>query len=139
MMTIYLKVLRKGTVFINRSILLTMRKPSVDIALKILAEIPIEQAFYFNNDVGSPSGEFAKSLNEFINKIKVIEIGSLEFHMYRGDFEKWIMMLGDETLSQQIANLKLIKLKDETLRNRLLKILRLRHGSLRKIVKNEKN
>ena len=116
-----------------------MRKPSVDIAIKILGEFPIEQAFYFYNDVGSPSGEFAKSLNEFINKIKVIEIGSLEFHMYRGDFEKWIMMLGDETLSQQIANLKLTKLKDETLRNRLLKILRLRHGSLRTIVKNEKN
>jgi len=114
-----------------------MRKPSADLATKILGELLPEQSFYFYNGVGSPSGEIARSLGEFINKIKIIDIGSLEFHMFRGDFDKWVMMLGDETLSQQIANLKLAKLNDENLRNRLLKVLRLRQGSLSKIVKSE--
>jgi len=113
--------------------LVSMRKPSRDQSIQILGELPIGQAFYFHNGVGSPTGVFTRSLAEFIDFIKVIELGSLEFHMFRGDFEKWITMLGDETLSQQIINLRQDNLKGESLRKRLLQVLRLRYGFLRKI------
>ena len=110
-----------------------MRKPTRDESAKILRELLPEQAFYFHRDVGAPTGITANSLAGFIDSIKTIEATSLEFHMSRGDFEKWVKMFGDETLSQQIANLKRDTLHGENMRKRLLQITRLRLGYLKKL------
>ena len=112
-----------------------MHQPSQDQATKILGELPVEQAFYFYSGVGFQTGKSARSLVEFIDSIKVIEPTSLEFHAQRGDFENWIKMLGDETLSQQIVNVRKFNLQGEALRKRLLQVLRLRYGFLNKISK----
>ena len=112
---------------------LYVRKPTKEQAVMLLREHPNEEAFYFNNDLGSSTGAFAKSLSQFIDAVKVVEQRSLNFHMNRGDFEKWITMLGDETLSHQLSNLRQHNLKDEPLRRRILQIIRLRQGYLRKI------
>ena len=110
-----------------------MRKPTKEESIQILRELPKEQAFYFHRDVEMPTGISANSLARFIDSIKIVDVVSLEFHMSRGDFEKWVLMLGDETLSLQIANLKLGTLHGVTMRKRLLQILRLRLGYLRKL------
>jgi len=110
-----------------------MHQPSKDQANKILGEVPVEQAFYFYSDIGTKTGKSARSLDEFLDQIKTIESASLEFHIQRGDFENWIKMLGDETLSKQIENIKKANLQSETLRKRLLQVMRLRYGSLKKI------
>ncbi len=52
--------------------------------------------------------------------------------MNRGDFENWIRTLGDEPLTKQIQNLGRKKLVGEALRKRLLQILQLRYGRLRR-------
>ena len=110
-----------------------MRKPTREESARIIEELPPERSFYFYRDVGEPTGISANSISGFIDSIKIIEVASLEFHMIRGDFEKWIAMLGDETLSQQIINLNRENFHGEKMRNRMLQIMRLRLGFLRKL------
>ncbi len=110
-----------------------MRQPSKEEANKIIGEYPASQAFNFYSEIGNPIGESARSISEFIESIKVVDVSSLDFHMYREDFEKWIKALGDEALALQISNMRKSNLKGENLRKRLLQVLRLRLGTLRKI------
>ncbi len=110
-----------------------MHKPTRDESAKILREQPQERAFYFYRAIGEPIGISVNSLARFVDTIKTIEAASLELHMSRGDFEKWVAMLGDETLSQQIANLRRDALHNDKMRKRLLQITRLRLGYLRKL------
>ncbi len=110
-----------------------MHKPTKEETLKILGEQPQERAFIFYRDVGVPTGISANSLAGFIDSIRTVETASIEFHMNRGDFEKWISMLGDETLAKQVLNLKRGEFHGDKMRKRLLQITRLRLGYLRKL------
>jgi hypothetical protein len=58
--------------------------------VKALKSVPREKAFYFFTSIGNYTGESASSLKEFMEKINEVNVKSLEFHLYRGDFEKWI-------------------------------------------------
>ncbi|MDH5712480.1 MAG: hypothetical protein OEY83_00880 [Candidatus Bathyarchaeota archaeon] len=49
-----------------------------------------EKAFYFFTSVGNYTGENAASLEEFAKITRKVDIKSLEFHLYRGDFERLI-------------------------------------------------
>ncbi|MGQ9461266.1 MAG: DUF5752 family protein [Candidatus Bathyarchaeaceae archaeon] len=83
-------------------------------------KLPQERAFYFFTSVGNYTGESAASLEEFIKITGKVDIKSLEFHLYRGDFEKWIAeTLGDKGLAEAIKNLHDQKLVGENLRNQL--------------------
>ena len=53
-------------------------------------KLPRDKAFYFFTSIGNYTGEFAISLDEFAKKILDVDVKSLEFHLYRGDFERWI-------------------------------------------------
>jgi len=110
-----------------------MHKPTREESAQILRELPQDQAFYFYRDVEEPTGISANSLAGFTDSIKTLEAASLEFHMNRGDFEKWVTMLGDETLSQQITHLKQENFHGDKLRKRLQQITRLRLGFLKKL------
>jgi hypothetical protein len=110
-----------------------MHKPTKDESAKILGKQPQEREFYFYRATEEPIGTSANSLTEFVDTIKTLEAASLEFHMSRGDFEKWVAMLGDETLSQQIVNIRRDALHGDKMRKRLLQISRLRLGQLRKL------
>jgi hypothetical protein len=57
---------------------------------KALKNVPREKAFYFFTSIGNYTGKSASSLKEFMEKINEVNVKSLEFHLYRGDFEKWI-------------------------------------------------
>jgi hypothetical protein len=60
------------------------------------------------------------SLKEFANKIKEVKIASLEFHLYRGDFEKWTdEVLEDTILTERIGAVKLLEPVGNTLRDQL--------------------
>ena len=76
-----------------------------------------EKAFYFFTSIGNYTGEKARSLEEFLEKIKEIDIKSLEFHLYRGDFERWIReVLGIKELAEKMDEIQKLNLKGETLR-----------------------
>ena len=77
-------------------------------------------AFYFFTSVGNYIGHRAMSLEEFTNKIRQVETASLEFHIYRGDFEKWAdEVLEDHELTRRISEVKLLEPVGNALRDQL--------------------
>ena len=91
-----------------------------------------ESAFYFFTSIGNYTGESAASLEDFFEKIEHVDIKSLEFHLYRGDFERWVVgTLGEKGLAEEIKNLHDQNLIGENLRNRLHQIVSKRFRALR--------
>jgi len=87
---------------------------------RALKNVLREEAFYFFTSIGNYTGQSASSLDEFLQKIKDVDIKSLEFHLFREDFEKWIALtLGDNKLADEIKNLRAQKVVGNALRDRL--------------------
>ena len=83
-------------------------------------EVPDEKAFYFYSEMGGYIGQNSASLEDFLEKVNSIDVKSLEFHFYRGDFEKWFKEVwGYEELDEEIRNLRKLNLKGQILRTRL--------------------
>jgi len=98
---------------------------------KTLRTLPREKAFYFFTSIGNYTGESAASLKEFTEKINKVNMKSLEFHLYRGDFEKWITeVLEDKRLAEDISRLQKTNLLGEHLRNQLYAIVSKRYYQL---------
>lgn len=82
--------------------------------------VPREKAFYFFTSIGNYTGASASSLKEFMEKINGVNVRSLEFHLYRGDFEKWISeVLQEGELAGDVRRLQRLNLMGEPLRNQL--------------------
>jgi hypothetical protein len=93
---------------------------TVDTTSKILRSVPREKAFYFFTSIGNYTGASASSLKEFMGKINEVNVKSLEFHLYRGDFEKWINeVLEDEELAGEVKKLQRFNLAGDALRSQL--------------------
>lgn len=87
---------------------------------RILRTLSRENAFYFFTSVGNYTGHKAMSLEEFAHKIRQIQTASLEFHLYRGDFEKWAdEVLEDNILTERIKAVKLLEPIGNALRDQL--------------------
>jgi len=81
------------------------RQIDVDIgrALRTLSD---QEAFYFYEDVGRPTGESAKNLRDFLQKTECVKLGSLVFHLQRKDFQNWIKnTLGDPELARRLGRI----------------------------------
>lgn len=99
---------------------------------RVLRNLLREKAFYFFTSIGNYTGQSAASLEEFIQKIREINIKSLEFHLYREDFEKWIAQtLGDARLAAEIKNLRLRKVVGNLLREQLYNVVSRRYRELK--------
>jgi hypothetical protein len=97
---------------------------NIENTLKSLRTFPREKAFYFFTSIGNYTGVSAASLKEFVEKINEVNVKSLEFHLYRGDFEKWIgETLEDKELAEDIRKLQKISLTGDALRNQLSMII----------------
>ena len=100
---------------------------------RILRKLPRENAFYFFTSIGNYTGVSAASLEEFIEKIKEVNLKSLEFHLYRGDFQKWAdETLEDKELAEKIKSLQTLKPVGNTLRDQLYFIASKRFEELRR-------
>jgi hypothetical protein len=94
------------------------------IKVKILDNVPREKAFYFFTSIGNYTGENASSFKEFREKIRSVDIKSLEFHLYRGDFERWIAdVLEDKNLATEINRVKTLNYAGCALRTVLESII----------------
>jgi len=79
-----------------------------------------EEAFYFFTSIGNYTGQSAASLEEFLLKVKDIDLKSLEFHLFREDFEKWVAQtLGDSRLAEELRGVRVQKVAGNALRDRL--------------------
>jgi hypothetical protein len=99
----------------------------------ILRNVPDENAFYFYVGEGTPSGLKASSLREFLAQVEIADPNSVKFHARRGDFEKWVRMLGDPTLAKQLGTVSSQDLTPEELKMKMLRVIRMRVGKLRKL------
>ena len=100
---------------------------------RILRKLSREEAFYFFISIGNYIGESAASLEEFVKKIREMNTKSLEFHLYRRDFEKWVTeILGDERLAEEIKNVRNLDLTGDALRDQLYLIVSKRYGELKR-------
>ena len=98
-------------------------------ALKASVPVPKEMGFHFYTGIGVPTGLIAQTLEEFYRFIKQVSTDSLEFHLYRRDFEKWLRdVLKNSELAEEIGNLKMDELKSEDLRKELLKAIDAKYG-----------
>ena len=98
-------------------------------ALKMFTTVPGEKSFQFYVDVDKPMGFTANSMEEFYRLINQIVVESLEFHLYRGDFENWLRdACKDPELSEAFEALKTKDLKGEDLRKELLKAIDSKYG-----------
>ena len=61
-----------------------------------------DKAFYFYRGVGDPLHKIANSLPEFADIAKNIDVDSIEFHVERGDFERWFRLLGEQSLANEV-------------------------------------
>lgn len=107
-----------------------MNEPKIST---ILRELSREKAFYFFTSIGNYTGHRATSLKEFIKKILEVNVKSLEFHLYRDDFERWIdETLEDNSLTNKIRELKGVKPLGIDLRDRLYLIVSKHFENLKK-------
>jgi hypothetical protein len=95
-------------------------------AKNLVLSVPADKCFFFYTGIGPD--EFTRlsacNLSDFREKVKKVDVKSLEFHIARGDIEKWIRnVLGDENLAKEIEGVKWFRLSGEPLRNRILKVI----------------
>jgi len=99
---------------------------------RILRKVSRENAFYFFTSIGNYTGENAASLEEFVKKIGEVNAKSLEFHFYRGDFEKWVAeVLEDKELAEEIKGLQNLKPIGDALRGQLYLVVSKRFDMLK--------
>ena len=106
------------------------QNPGADAkAVRALRTVKDQEAFYFYEAVGKPTGELARNLSDFLDKVKVVKSESLVFHLQRGDFQNWVAnTLGDSKLGKELAK---ISPSDDKTRTNVCKTLEDRIGELR--------
>ena len=98
----------------------------------ILDKTSPERAFYFYSGIGQFTGLSSDSLADFRDKIRSVDIRSIQFHVARGDFEAWIRLLGDTGLERRLRLIREMELTGEALRERLYVTLRSRCDELQR-------
>lgn len=85
------------------------KRPKVESnpqSAKILRTVGDQEAFYFYEAFGKPTGQNAKNLNDFLEKVKIVKAESLAFHLQRKDFQNWAeKILGDAKLAREIGRI----------------------------------
>lgn len=66
-----------------------------------MRRVPYQEGFRFSTGIGNYTGQVATSLEDFTEMLRTVDLKSIDFHMERHDFEKWIRdVFGDERLAQ---------------------------------------
>ncbi len=100
-------------------------------ATRLLRTVSYEEGFHFYIAVENFTKETATSLDAFEKKLHIVPGYSINFHLQRGDFQKWMKnVLGDEELVKRV-NLINLTLPVEEMRKELLSIVQTRLTELR--------
>lgn len=128
----YVETVEKGTYTITETGRTALGLPQIskEKAAEILAYRPVDKSFHFYADMGKPLNIYAASLADFSDKIAKADASSLEFHLYRGDFEAWFASLGDNELAKRTILLRDRKMLGERLRTKLCETVKNRYSTL---------
>jgi hypothetical protein len=98
----------------------------------ILRNLTSHEAFHFYSGIGKPINKTATSLMDFAEKLRTVDVRSVEFHFQRQDFEKWLKdTVGDDQLSRRIGGIER-KISGEALRNEIIKIIKGRADEIKR-------
>ncbi len=114
---------------------LELEKPEL-AAKRILRRLPAGMGFTFSYEFARSSSITVRSLNDFYSALKTIDVSSIQFHMEKGDFERWLsQVVGDDKLADQVAkvNMPNRKLIGEALRKKVLAIIERRIKRLKEL------
>jgi len=103
----------------------------------LLRPLPPEKAFHFYVEIGRSLGMYADSLQSFCENLHAIDAQAVEFHLSRGDFEAWIIGIGDIELARKITLIKGLGLHGNELKQKLYETVRERCEELAKATKSE--
>lgn len=83
------------------------QSPEVDAkAVSMLRTVRDQEAFYFYEAIGKPTGEVARNLSDLLDKVKSVNTESLAFHLQRSDFQNWVQkILGDAKLAEKLGGI----------------------------------
>ncbi|MBS7633220.1 glycoside hydrolase family 57 protein [Candidatus Bathyarchaeota archaeon] len=96
--------------------------------------VSADEPFLFFTGVGEEhfTGTMSWSLKGFPEVLKKVSVNSIEFHIKRGDLEKWAeKSLSDDALAKRLRKLRLSKLKGEQLKQAVAKAFKERIDELR--------
>jgi len=102
------------------------KKPVLDKSTitRILRTVPSHEGFHFFRAPGDSTGKVATSLTDFAEKLRTIDIRSVNFHFPRQDFEKWLRdIVGDAELSRRISRIRK-ETHGENLRNQIVQTVK---------------
>ncbi|MGD6811071.1 MAG: DUF5752 family protein [Candidatus Bathyarchaeia archaeon] len=90
----------------------------------ILGTLPFEEGFHFCLEGGNYTGITATSIHEFTEKLRTIDQNSIDFHMQRKDFQKWIQNeFCNKDLPKKIDQINQEKIAEEQVRQELLETI----------------
>ncbi len=97
-------------------------------AVNVLTPVTKDMGFQFYTQIGYPTVYSAQSLAEFYKLAKQIGADSLEFHLSRGDFQRWFNdVFGDSELSEEMDKIKKASLQGESLRKAILNVIQAKY------------
>jgi alpha-amylase len=89
--------------------------------LSMLRTVLFEKGFHFYRELGKYSGITVNGMVEFADKLQVVPIESVMFHLKRQDFQKWFKnTIGDAELVKRIDQIN-AEFQNEDLRKALIK------------------
>lgn len=98
-------------------------------ALKAITPVSAGEEFQFYKDIDQPTGLCANCVKELYDSVTKADAASLEFHLYRGDFENWIRTaINDAAFADELVQIKKTELKGENLRKELVKTAKERYS-----------
>lgn len=93
--------------------------------------LPEPKRFYFRDESSRYLGRTAANLWEFREALSELPIGSLQHHLRRKDFERWLHdVLHDAELARRVHEIGSCSLQGEALRQTLLKVVAGRYEEL---------
>jgi hypothetical protein len=111
------------------------KKPtlSAEMIQRILRRVPYQEGFRFSRGIGDYTGQVATSLEDFAEMLQAVDLKSIEFHMQRQDFEKWIRnVFGDEELAKRVS--RRMVFQGENRRKELVTLITMHLGDLKKML-----
>ena len=98
-------------------------------ALRAFTPVPENLRFQFYTSLGSPTGVSAGNVKEFHDAALKVDSASLEFHLYRGDFENWFKTaINDEAFADELSTIKKTDPKGEELKKAIAKATSLKYS-----------
>ena len=110
-----------------------VKKPVLDKATstRIMRQVPSHEGFHFFKAPRDSTGKTATSLADFVEKLRAVDIRSVNFHFPRQDFEKWFRdVIGDVELARRTSRIRK-ESHGEKLRSEIMQIAKGRLDELK--------